>query len=821
MIKRLLIAFGAVNLWIMLCALSAQETIRLAANKVTDYQIVLPDNPSLVQKTAAEELATYLNKITGAHFPIQNESEVEIGPQQCRLMIGPSPTVEKLLVQAGLPGEADYGYDAARVEQIGSTIVFTGHAVRGPIYAVDTFLEEYLGCRWWTAYEETVPQNDSPKLENVHYFHTPVLYSRESDSAGLIGDETRGRFAAHLKYNGAPHPVPEEFGGHISFQYFVHSFYILIPPEKYFLDHPEWFPEINGRRVAGRPEWWSPGKEYQEFVKKLQPEQVYSAGTQLCLSNDELAQEMAKNAIEALNEHPEANIISISQNDCGGECACEKCRAINEEEESPSGTLIRFVNRVAEEIEKVHPNVYVETLAYQQTRKPPKMTKARKNVIVRLCSIECSFNEPLAESEFNADFKNDIVGWGDKADHLFIWDYVTNYGHYLMPFPDINILGDNIRFFIDNHTIGIFEETDSNHQSGDFVQLRNWIIGKLLWDPSLDQGKLMDEFIAGYYAPELVPIYRSYFDMLEQSSLDANAHICCFEKSSGRWLDNDRLNQITRLMNQAQEIAAELAVKDPERYAALPEKVLRERIPLDLIWLQRWNIMRYESSLFGTEFLGPKDPQVLAEEFIQRLARHKITAPFACIPSPDEMEVFTQTLLDCYNPEDTAPLPEMFRNLPENTVFDWQQSAMSAERPGAMAFYKKDPNASNGKAFSLPGNISGPALIVHTESLMEVFEKEKNPNLTKVHIYAYLRSDPWDYKEKRFSVGVSSSEKVLFSHEIPMTQIEGDQYQMIDLGTVEPQRDLYIWFLPNADSWNSDPEKPHNLWVDRVILVRE
>src|SRR5690606_38717057 len=104
--------------------------------------------------------------------------------------------------------------------------------------------------------------------------------------------------------------------------------------------------------------------------------------TQLCLTNVEMRKELTRNALERLHQTPGATMISISQNDNNNRCECEACRAVEEREGSPAGLVIQFVNAVAEEIEKEYPEVLVETLAYQYTRKPPKHVKPRPNVIV-------------------------------------------------------------------------------------------------------------------------------------------------------------------------------------------------------------------------------------------------------------------------------------------------------------------------------------------------------------------------------------------------------------------------------------------------------
>src|SRR5437764_7880084 len=104
-----------------------------------------------------------------------------------------------------------------------------------------------------------------------------------------------------------------------------------------------------------------------------------------------MRQEMVKNALAWIKKHPEAGMISISQNDWIGNCQCDVCKAIDKEEGTPAGSLITGVNAVAAEIQKQYPDFLVETLAYQYTRHPPKHVKPAKNVIVRLCSIEADF----------------------------------------------------------------------------------------------------------------------------------------------------------------------------------------------------------------------------------------------------------------------------------------------------------------------------------------------------------------------------------------------------------------------------------------------
>ena len=135
----------------------------------------------------------------------------------------------------------------------------------------------------------------------------------------------------------------------------------------------------------------------------------------------------------------------------------------------------------------------VDTLAYRYTRKPPKTVRPRPNVIVRLCSIECNFREPLDHSS-NAAFAGDIAGWSKICQRLYVWDYTTDFAHYLQPHPNWFTLGSNVRFFANHNVRGLFEQGAYQSHGSEMSELRAWVLAQLLWNPRRDERALIDEF---------------------------------------------------------------------------------------------------------------------------------------------------------------------------------------------------------------------------------------------------------------------------------------------------------------------------------------
>ncbi len=261
---------------------------------------------------------------------------------------------------------------------------------------------------------------------------------------------------------------------------------------------------------------------------------AHEPGVQPCLTDEAVYETVRGNVRRWLDENPTATIISVSQNDSYAEqlgCQCPNCRAIDEREGTPMGSLLTFVNRIADDIKDDYPHVWVDTLAYRYTRKAPKTVKPADNVIIRLCSIECCFSHSLDDPDCprNVAFVEDIKAWSAICDHLYIWDYTTDFLYYIGPFPNFAVLRENVRFFGDNHVIGMFEQGNYQSVSGEFGELRGYLLARLLWDPTMTEAaynNLMDEFLADYYG-EGWPFVRRYIDLT--SEIAAHRHLGIYD----------------------------------------------------------------------------------------------------------------------------------------------------------------------------------------------------------------------------------------------------------------------------------------------------
>lgn len=211
---------------------------------------------------------------------------------------------------------------------------------------------------------------------------------------------------------------------------------------------------------------------------------------------------------------------------------------------------------MAAALEDEFPNAQFDTFAYQYTRTPPQNIVPRDNVLVRLCSIECCFSHPLEEcgimrirsenrldkfpfieldslrartADVESAFANDMKGWGDICKNLYVWDYTTNFMMYLSIFANFQILSPNMQFFAANNVKGVFEEGNAASVSGEFGELRAYILAKLLWDPTADVEYLMDDFLKGYYGEDSAQYIKDYIDIITNKTLNTSHHIHIFQ----------------------------------------------------------------------------------------------------------------------------------------------------------------------------------------------------------------------------------------------------------------------------------------------------
>lgn len=461
----------------MAAGVPGEDGVMLVENGTAKGVIVLPKEATASMRWAAEELQKAVEQMSGAKLAI---GELP-GPA------GDTPRVVITLAeQVAAKGAADLGTDGYWIKAAGNHVTIAGSGQRGALYGVYTLLGK-LGVRWWTPTETFVPKMATVIVPTMDLREVPKLEYRDMMYQEMWGAEGQ-LWAARNKVNGFcwQDDVPAKLGGRYKFVgNLVHSYMILLKDSGLPMTE-EMKALVNGKRTTDQP----------------------------CLTHPDTFKAMVAGVLKAFEKNPDARFVVVGQMDNRNYCRCETCQKLIDAE-GPSGPVIDFANRVAEAAEKARPGSAISTAAYEWSRQPPKTLKPRDNVYITLCSIECDFAHPIATSagEINAAMRRDMEAWGKIAKKIYIWDYTTDFRAFLAPFPNVDVLAPNVKFFADNSAAGVFEQGSHTGRGCDFVELKMWLLAKALWNPQADGKALVKEFCDGYYGPASAAI-QEYLDVM-------------------------------------------------------------------------------------------------------------------------------------------------------------------------------------------------------------------------------------------------------------------------------------------------------------------
>jgi len=733
------------------------QALTLAAGGKATAVIIVAQDASLPEKTAANELADYLHRITGGEFNVtSNISAVA----QTRIFVGQTTMVKSMLPDIKW---SDLSGDGILIKTKGNNLILAGDRPRGSLYAVYTFLEEYAGVRWWTYDSTFIPTKQTLRIKDIDMTYIPPFRYRETFYNSTMG-AGHADFAVHRKLDGHFQGIGKEKGGHYSFLGFCHTMYQLIPPAEYAKDHPEWFALVNGKRTFD--------------------------SAQLCLTNPEVKKELIRKALLWIKADPTAGIISIAQNDASGACECDNCKALVTKTGSQSGALITFVNSVAEEIEKQYPDFLVETLAYQYTRSAPTNVKPRKNVLVRLCTIECDFTKPL-DGPTNTDFWKDMQNWKKISHQMFVWDYVVNFNNLLIPHPNYQVLAKNIRLFEKNRVIGLFEQGDGYNQDATFAGLKVYVLSRLMWNPRLDQDKLTREFLCGYYG-DAGPYLQKYLKVVSDAIIKDGSFYGCGGTRMFYMTAAD-FAKAYKLFDQA-----DAAVKnDP----VLAKRVLMQRVILDHGYLTQRPYIRGAE----LETITPS-PVEMAKRFLVVTSETGNVNIGEATPMPDS---YKQRVLDMgsrviANTDYRKPAKSADSNYPKQVVIQDKQFQLSA-LPQWVGF-ASDSEASDGSAARMPGD--------HVQWAVQVMLKDLAGKKGEIFVsIKVLRKAP---KGKAFTTGIYSPDLryELVDRLIKLEDIPGKGYYDYSLGEVTVTPDMFIYVAPCKNITGTEA-----IYIDKVVFV--
>jgi hypothetical protein len=687
-------------------------------------------------------------------------------------VIAVGPEAARQIAPDTVPDFATLGHDGIVVKTNGNNLILTGApgSRRGTVYAVATFLEN-IGCRWWTDTSTFVPQKRTLEIPPYNVQYRPALDCRDVHYY-FFGDS-----AVFNKLNGNEYKIPEERGGRVEYRgpSFTHTFGKIVSCKEYAASHPEWFAEINGKRQFGQWDGKSSG---------------HVMNSQLCMSTKhaDLLELVIGKVKSYLADAPPDSIVSLSQNDSSGyvsRCECADCLAVEKEEGSPSGPILRFVNQVAAAIEKDFPQAQIETLAYLYSQKPPAVTKPRPNVAIALCAWGETNNLAPYDSKVNEHFYSDLIGWNKITSNIHIWDYTTDFYNYGKQFPCIFVTCNNTRLFVKNGVKGILILSNYSTRGGDMADLKHWVFSKILWDQSLDEKALIQEFVAGYYG-EGAPYISKYIELLYAGDPLKKEYF--------------RLGFLEKAY--ALYTAGRTALKND---APSRRKLELAFAPVLNAIMQHWPYLVQESA--GKPWPFPKTPGIVVDDFIRISTENQVKYANEQGESPAKWAEQFRALKRSGKPA------EEFKNVPIEDKVEMQDDMFRLYHKGVEAIAIADEKASDGYAVSMPSTYTNWTVQCDLAPL-----PVKINNSGKWKVYAEIKVIKKGGAGSAFTAGVydGNTKTSPAAFQLNLNQVQDENYHLYFIGSIVPAAGQYVYVMPTKN-----PENAQEVVVDRFLLVRD
>ena len=474
---------------------------------VSDFVIVTEENPDATTKTAVNELQTYIKKISGTELKAVTENEVT--PEDNAIIIGET-SLEKGIVDIN---RLEIAKDGFMLHSDGKHLFIAGSDNRGTLYGVYTFLEEYLGVRWFTPELEVVPENKDIVIDShINRIVEPSFSIRRNDSLG-----TNDAHRARTKMNVSFWNEAKEYGGALTYVLWDVTLDKLVPDDL-ITEHPEYFATT------------AEGTKTRDHV---------------CLSNPDVLSVAVENARKAILAcETDAKYIHIGQKDNTNYCRCENCEALYEKYGSVSAPTILFTNAFADALDDEFPDFMFTFYAYNETDRPPTDTTLRcnDNVAPVLCGLhKACRSHPLTECgahDGNETFYNlfgdneptisqDFANWVKIADTTYIYDYTINFINTAQFFSNFEYMQSTMKYMHDIGITGYIYNCGDTHTAA-FNELRNYLLCKLQWDVNCDVEYHMMDFMNAYYGEEAASYIKQIID-IQTAQTKVSAHAFDFD----------------------------------------------------------------------------------------------------------------------------------------------------------------------------------------------------------------------------------------------------------------------------------------------------
>lgn len=517
---------------ILNCTLNAKE-LAFVENGRSDYRIYISDASTDSTRYAAIELQRLLKKSTGVKLEITSDWSKDLK----YFVIGKNNISKRFFKDLNSLENDSYiiGKRDDNLFLIGRDDDHQGFyqlnilksASVGSYYAVIDFSRRFLGAAWYMPgqYGEEIKKLKELKVtfgEDIKggpYFsmryidgmlYKSIKYQQKLKDIGNI---------QKIYYSKDVVDEATKWGRHLrlgsNFELNVgHAWYQWIPhdvPSKY----------VSQTYGKSNPDFFSIDKNSGINIPKSKHPTM---GNQLCICNEGVAEEYAKNIISYALKTGKTS-YSLSANDGGWKCNCQCCKEKNidtlKKDPKLSAELIKFANSIAEDVVEEIPDATFGLYAYDWAQLAPlENIKSRKEIYIS------DVHNGLAYGLYNKNKKESafkiMKDWREHSEKITLTSYFSFYGNYSFPLSSINKQYELIDFLssfpssvgmrmnyalLDSAPVGVLGPDP-------------WVLSELLWNPHQSLTELKNQYYYGAFGIEAGTYIKAYFELIDDAISD-------------------------------------------------------------------------------------------------------------------------------------------------------------------------------------------------------------------------------------------------------------------------------------------------------------
>lgn len=465
-----------------------EKEICLALGGVSEYGIVISRDASEETFNLATEFSDYLNRIIGSSDMFDVVREGNILPAKY-ISLGET----EISTDIGVESLKDDGFLIKSVNKNIYIKTIEESTLSNGVYG---FLENQLECMFVRDDYDYVPSFPTVYLDSLDIVSNPYFSWRKV----FQYEVAQNSWYKKLKNNGA---VADNIEINNNWGTWCHNVFSFVSPEIYLESHPEYFSIVDG-------------------VPK-----------QLCLTNPDVYPIIEAKMQEFINERPEVKYWDFSLNDNYEYCKCESCNKVLVETGSMMGTMLPIINKLAVKF----PDKIISTLAYFYNEKVPAGMTCEENVNIVIAPISTGqlYSYKYGEKEPARKAKEMIESWGNIAHNILIWDYVVNFSHLLLPYPNFDVQKDNHELYKANNVTAVFHQ-GSREENNELACLRAYTLSKQMWDNDIDINKLIAKYLVVTYGKGAKNV-AEYLDRCNAEVKRNANNLDLYDQPEWHWLD--------------------------------------------------------------------------------------------------------------------------------------------------------------------------------------------------------------------------------------------------------------------------------------------